>query len=233
MTQCVLDLILLPRVVPQYPVFELGDPLQDVLEWFAIFLTVKGLDWLSLHGNTFRPGLLTQAMLPINTVGVEGDFLPLSLQTLCPTNTVAKGILSVSRHFPVNLSQPSCDRFGKSYQISKICFTGRYNVFQNVQKLRPHTSNVRVLKYVLTLGDSLFDKRYVVFHNLDLVIDSLAAGNHLITFNRSRVQWQRCTGAGSDFAFYLGQPRDLCGYFSQQEVFLPCQRVERGCLLSF
>ena len=206
MTQCVLDLVFLPRVVPQYPVFEFGDPLQDVLEWFAIFLTVKGLDWRSLHGNTFRPGLLTKAMLPIDTVGVEGDFLPLRLQTLCPTNTVAKGIFSVSRH---------------------------YNVFQNVQKLRPHTSNVRVLKYVLTLGDSLFDKRYVVFHNLDLVIDSLAAGNHLITFNRSRVQWQRCTGAGSDFTFFLGQPRDLCGYFSQQEVFLPCQRVERGCLLSF
>ncbi len=91
MSQCVLDLIILPRVVPQYPVFEFRDPFQDVLEWFAILLTLEGFDGQSLNDNTSAPRLLTETMFPVNAVGVEGDFLPRSLPTLCFTNTAAKG----------------------------------------------------------------------------------------------------------------------------------------------
>ena len=114
MSQCVLDLVFLCRVVPQHPVFEFRDPFQKILKWFAICLTVKGWDRFSMNHNAFTTWLLTETMFPVKAVGGVGDFLPRSLQLLCPAHTDAQAVLSVRVHLPVVLPQPNCDRLGKS-----------------------------------------------------------------------------------------------------------------------
>ena len=199
-----LDLVILCRVVPQYPVFELRYPFQDVLEWFAIFFTVKGVDWRYLSHNTLSPRLLTEAMLPVNSVGLSVDSLPLKLQVLCLFDTAAKVHSPFICHFPIVLPQPSCSRFDKFHQIFKTSLTSGNDILKDVQKLRSHPSNVRVLKNFLALGDNLINKRYVIFHNPDLVVNTLAVRKGLITTSHVHWGWRWPIVTRSDFPFCRG-----------------------------